>query len=348
MKRTFLLTLALIALIAGTSSAQSQIKPKVQIMVDNSGSMLWTLETLVERKVLFTTLNLNSIYPRTDCVFVNISILDTQSDQPPVPFASGFAGLDKGANNIGIYLPPIGKNNTLSGPKSAQQLFEEGLIIVNRSVQQLEVALDDVKPVVEKLLGGRLQMELTIHKNAKTLLKQVVPIRVESVGSYSEQVEHLLDMLEEAGAVQPELTPNDSTKPERPLIPADRRTVPIEELGRDTATIPPVKPELCGHKVREFVRREVGEWTRKDRVDSDMSLDKPLRPAAKSDITWTREIRTVYSARTCVLPRGHAGAHKYGPAVEETDVKVVEETLTYWEGQDQVPPKDHWTDRLPR
>lgn len=143
-------------------------------------------------------------------------------------------------------------------------------------------------------------------------------------------------------------TPKDSTKPERPPIPADRRTVPVEELGRDTATIPPVKPDLCGHKVREFVRREVGEWARKEKIDSDMSLEKPLRPAAKTDITWTREIRTVYKAKTCVLPKGHGGAHKYGPAAEETDVKVVEETLTYWEGEDQVPPKDHWTDHLPR
>jgi hypothetical protein len=137
----------------------------------------------------------------------------------------------------------------------------------------------------------------------------------------------------------------NQTNPQNPPIPDDRRTVPIEELSRNKKN-DVTKPEVCGRKDRVFDHRELTPWKKKKVAVRDMSLSKPTRPAGFVDITWVREVKTIYTATTCELVKGHPGAHK-GKAVKETEVKVVEETIRYAEGESQDPPKDHWTDKLP-
>lgn len=135
--------------------------------------------------------------------------------------------------------------------------------------------------------------------------------------------------------------PNNPTKPE---IPPEIRTQPEEEVKKP-AVVNTIKL-TCGHKTREFDRREVGPWSSK-KVVRDMSLSSPTRTAVFVDITWTREVKTIYKTMTCELPLAHPGAHK-GKAGTETDVKIVTETIRYGAGEAHEPPKDHWTDKLPK
>lgn len=139
-------------------------------------------------------------------------------------------------------------------------------------------------------------------------------------------------------------SPNNPTNPTKPEIPPEIRTQPEEEITKPNV-VKNVKL-ICGHKPREFERREVGPWTG-NKVVRDMSLSSPTRTAVFVDITWTREVRTIYKTMTCGLPLAHPGAHR-GTAGSETDIKIVTETIRYGAGEPHDPPKDHWTDKLPK
>lgn len=134
--------------------------------------------------------------------------------------------------------------------------------------------------------------------------------------------------------------PNNPTKPE---IPPEIRTQPEEEVKK-VNVVKNVKL-LCGHKTREIDHYEVGPWTSK-KVVRDMSLSSPTRTAVFVDVTWTREVKSIFKTMICELPLAHPGAHR-GKAGTETDVKIVTETIRYGAGDPHDPPKDHWTDKLP-
>jgi len=137
--------------------------------------------------------------------------------------------------------------------------------------------------------------------------------------------------------------PNNLNNPTKPEIPPEIRTQPEEEVKKP-AVVNTVKL-ICGHKTREIDHYEVGPWTPKKEV-RDMSLSKPTRTAVFVDVTWTREVKSIFRTMTCELSLAHPGAHK-GKAGTETEIKIVEETIRYGVGEAQVPPKDHWTDKLP-
>ena len=128
---------------------------------------------------------------------------------------------------------------------------------------------------------------------------------------------------------------------------AEIAKIPTKEIA-DKGDVKPIIPvkEPCDHTEKKLLRTVVGSWKRGATTVRHITYHGTT--VAWADVTWTRDIWNVFSVSHCTLLKGHAGAHKMGPAKEEfIKYSTVTEKVTYGTGVPQVPPSPHWSDSLP-
>lgn len=144
---------------------------------------------------------------------------------------------------------------------------------------------------------------------------------------------------------------NIPTAPEPPkdkvVKPEDLAKVPTEEeAGKPPAVVVVVKPVPCPFVEKKLLRTVVGPWKKVSTTVRHIAWRKTV--VAWVDVVWARDIFNVFSVSHCTLLKGHGGAHKMGPAVEEKEkYGTITEKVTYGPGEAQVPPHPHSTDSLP-
>lgn len=116
----------------------------------------------------------------------------------------------------------------------------------------------------------------------------------------------------------------------------------------DTAVVKVVVAKVpCPYVEKTLLRTVAGSWKRGATTVRHATYRGTT--VAWADVIWTRDIWNVFSVKHCTLEKGHAGAHKLGPASEEfVKYGTITEKVTYGVGVPQVPPKPHFTDSLPQ
>jgi hypothetical protein len=110
---------------------------------------------------------------------------------------------------------------------------------------------------------------------------------------------------------------------------------------------PKPAPEPCPHVDKKLLRTVTGPWKKVSSIVRHITVGK--RTVAWVDVVWERDVYNVYAVAKCTLLKGHAGAHKMGPAVEEkVKYGTFKEEISYGPGVPIAPPKPHPTDSLPQ
>ena len=124
--------------------------------------------------------------------------------------------------------------------------------------------------------------------------------------------------------------------PESTVVPESRRLSSPKEAAL-----------VCGFTSKNLLRTVAGNWHKKE----ERIVPPPGEGATEKGIAivtlWARDIYNEWEVFTCSLPRGHSARHHGTTSKAYTQQSSVTEERTYTAKQKILPPKPHFTDRLP-
>jgi hypothetical protein len=126
--------------------------------------------------------------------------------------------------------------------------------------------------------------------------------------------------------------------PEAKTVPESQRLAPPKKEP----------PMTCSYTSKNLLRTVVSNWRK---TEEKVAPPSPEEKATEKDLllvtVWARDIYNEWEIFACTLPRGHAGKHEGATSVAYSLQNTVTEERTYTSKQKVLPPKPHFTDKLP-